>query len=131
MRSGAVGVPSTATISSRHSALATTCSSWHHVGARVAFVDDGFGVGRGDRELRRADLREVAGAGLDVGRSGERRRLELRHGARAEGGLGAVQAGIGEVGVLEREDRALPDVGIDDRIARRAAPGRAAGRPAA
>ncbi|MCB4768057.1 hypothetical protein LGR54_05530 [Ancylobacter sp. Lp-2] len=30
-----------------------------------------------------------------------------------------MQAGIGEIGILEREDRALPDVGIDDLVAGR------------
>jgi hypothetical protein len=90
----------------------------HHLGAWIALVDGRFRVFGRHRENRISNLREIAAAVLDRRSRRERRRLDLGHRAGAVGCFGAVQAGIGEIGILEHEHRALPDVGVDHLCAR-------------
>ena len=102
--------------------VADWCGHVDRVGARVARVRSrrsGAGAQRG-RERRVAGGRVLSRVLAHRDRSSRRRRTPLQLGQhlRARTGVGSVQSGIHQAGVIQRRDHALPDVEVEDVLGR-------------
>ena len=99
----------------------------HGVGAGVAWVGDGLRIDRRDGQATGALARQLRRLRHPVGakKLARPRPFQLRHGALAQCGFGAVKTGVGDQRIFKIADRALPDIGVKHCLA--AGPVRRAG----